>query len=78
MYHVILPVVGSLHAHHVCNITLMAVAGFSGLRSARKPVRAVLLARGVEGVIVWFGVWTGHTWDLCLLYSGISIECAKC
>lgn len=45
---------------------------------ARKPLWPVLLACGAVRVMVWFGVWMGHTWDLCLLYSGISIECAKC
>lgn len=45
---------------------------------AKKPLWPVLVAYGVVRVMVWFGVWTGHTWDLCLLYSGISIECANC
>lgn len=75
---VILHVVGSLHAHHVSHITLMAVAGSSGLRLGKEALVGSLLACGVVRVMVWFGVWMGHTWDLCLLYSGISIECAKC
>lgn len=75
MLMVILNVAALPHAHHVLQIPLVC-EGSSIL--AREASAAILLEYEAERLMVWFGLWIGHTWNLCLLYSGISIECAKC
>lgn len=59
---------------------LMSVAEYGGWTKLRQrnTLWPVSLAYGRVRVMGWFGVWMGHTQDLCLFYPRISIECAKC